>query len=69
MTAAPELLEGKNGYVINLQYTPGAGTEGYSLCYLSFTLPTDQAPRLRVYKGAGSLGLMSTVTSEPIPVP
>ena len=36
---------------------------------VSFTLPTDQAPRLRVYQGAGSLGLMSTVTSEPIPVP
>lgn len=58
-----------DGYILGISYGEGSGTEGYSLCYLSFTLPTDQAPRLRVYKGAGSLGLMSTVTSEPIPVP
>ena len=66
MTAAPELLEGKNGYVINLQYTPGAGTEGYSLCYLSVTLPTETAPRLRLLADDETLCVMSTVTREPI---
>jgi hypothetical protein len=71
LAAKATIAEGDSGdgYVLGLSYGEGSGTEGYSLCYLSFTLPTDQAPRLRIYKGTGSLGLMSTVTSEPIPAP
>jgi hypothetical protein len=71
LAAKATIAEGDSGdgYVLSLSYGEGSGTEGYSLCYLSFTLPTNQAPRLRIYKGAGSLGLMSTVTSEPIPAP
>lgn len=68
MEAAPELLDRGNGYVINLSYTMGTGIEGYSLCYLSVTLPTDQAPRLRLVVDEEALGVMSTVTTDKIPL-
>lgn len=66
VAAASEVLEGESGYVINIIYTAGAGTEGYSLCTLAVTLPTDQAPRLRLLVGGDPLGVMSTVTDSPI---
>ncbi len=68
MKATPELLDGGNGYVINLSYTTGTGIEGYSLCYLSVTLPTNQAPRLRLLVGKEVLGVLSTVTEDKIPL-
>ncbi len=68
VTASPELLEGESGYVINLAYAEGGdGAEGYSLCRLSVTLPTDHPPRLRLLTGQDTLGVMSTVTEIPIP--
>lgn len=69
--ATPELLESKSGYIVNLTYTPAAGAanggNGYSLCYLSVTLPTESAPRLRLLVGNDTLGVMSTVTQDAIP--
>ncbi len=67
VAASPELLEGESGYVINLTYTEGDGTEGYSLCRLAVTLPTDKSPRLRLLAGKDTLGVMSTVTENTIP--
>ena len=67
LAVAPELLEGESGYVINLTYTPGDGTDGYSLCRLEVTLPTGQAPRLRLLTDQDTLGVMSTITDQPIP--
>ena len=67
LRAVPELLEGKSGYVLNVSYTAGGGLDGYSLCRLSVTLPTDQAPRLRLLVDDGPLGVLSTVTTDEIP--
>jgi hypothetical protein len=65
--ATPELLEGESGYVINISYTAGSGVEGYSLCYLTVTLPTDKSPRVRLLVEDDSLGVLSTVTDADIP--
>lgn len=67
LRATPELLEGKNGYVLNVRYTAGEARDGYSLCRLSVTLPTDQAPRLRLLVEDDPLGVLSTVTTDEIP--
>lgn len=66
--ATPELLEGERGYVLRVTYTEGTGINGYSLCYLSVTLPTDQAPRLDLLEEGNDLGYLSTVTVDPIPL-
>ena len=68
VTATPELLEGESGYVLNLTYTDGSGIDNYSLCYLSVTLSTDEAPRLRLLVDGEALGVMSTVTRDKIPL-
>ena len=66
LAVCPELLEGESGYVINLSYGTGEGTKGYSLCYLSVPLPTDNPPRVRLLVGDDSLGVLSTVTERAI---
>ena len=65
----PELLEGASGYVLNLTFTEGKGTEGYSLCHLTVTVPTDNAPRVRIIDGDTMPGLLVSVSEEPIPAP
>lgn len=66
LSVSPELLEGESGYVLNLTYGAGQGTDGYSLCALTVTLPTEKAPRLRLLTEKDILGVMSTVTDTPI---
>lgn len=63
---AAEVLEGESGFVVNLTYQAGGSTEGYSLCALTVTLPTDKAPRLRLLYDGGVLGQMATVSDEEI---
>ena len=65
----PSLSQTDSGYIIDLTYEAGRGMDGYSLCYLSVTLPTDKAPRLRLHRGEETLGVMSTVTQADIPAP
>ena len=65
-TPAPEVLEGESGYVVNLTYKAGGSTEGYSLCVLTVTLPTDKAPRLRLLYDGEVLGQIATVSDEEI---
>ena len=67
MVVTPSLMEGKSGYVLNLTYTAHEGVRDYSLCYLSVSLPTDQAPRLRLLVDDNPLGVLSTVTQDKIP--
>ena len=69
MKVKPVLSQTDSGYVIDLTYEKGQGVEGYSLCYLSVTLPTDKTPRLRLRYGEEILGVMSTVTQADISVP
>lgn len=64
--ATPALLEGESSYVLHVTYTEGAGIDGYSLCYLSVTLPTDKAPRLDLLVEGDNLGVLSTVTVDSI---
>ncbi len=67
VTAACEVLEGESsGYVVNLLYTPGGSSDGYALSYLSVTLPTEEAPRLRLVRDGKTLGQMATVSEEEI---
>ena len=66
LAVTPELLEGESGYIINLSYEAGTGIRGYSLCYLSVTLPTDNPPRVRLLVDGDSLGVLSTVTESTI---
>lgn len=65
----PALSQTDSGYIIDLVYEAGQGVDGYSLCYLSVTLPTDKTPRLRLRRGDETLGVMSTVTQADIPDP
>ena len=66
LTVTPELLEGESGgYVLNLTYTAGGSGE-YCLDYLSVTLPTDKAPRVRLLYEGETLGQLVTVTEEEI---
>ncbi len=69
MEAKPVLSKSDSGYVIDLTYEAGQGVDGYSLCYLSVTLPTDKTPRLRLRREKEILGVMSTVTQTDIPAP
>jgi hypothetical protein len=66
LTPTPEVLEGESGYVVNLTFKAGGSTEGYSLCALTVTLPTDRAPRLRLLYDGEVLGQMATVSAEEI---
>ena len=66
VTAGYEVLEGESGYVINLHYTPGGSSDGYALSYLSVTLPTDSAPRLRILKDKEVLGQLASVSESNI---
>lgn len=67
VTASCEVLEREGGgYVVNLTYTPGGSSDGYALTYLSVTLPTETAPRLRLLYEGKLLGQMATVTDEEI---
>jgi hypothetical protein len=66
LTPTPEVLEGGSGFVVNLTYKEGGSTEGYSLCALTVTLPTDKAPRLRLLYDGEVLGQMATVSDEEI---
>lgn len=65
-TASVALLEGDSGYVINVSYTLGGASEDYCLDYLSVTLPTDKAPRLRMLYDGEVLGQLATVTDKGI---
>ena len=69
VTADYEVLEGESGYVVNLRYTPGGSSNGYALSYLSVTLPTEKAPRLRIQKDSGTLGQLASVSDEEITLP
>ena len=69
LSLMPTLLEGESGYILELACGSGSGVEGYSLCYLSVTLPTDKAPRVRLMLEKDILGVLSTVTVDPIPSP
>ena len=69
VTADYEVLEGESGYVVNLRYTPGGSSNGYALSYLSVTLPTEKAPRLRILKDSGTLGQLASVSGEEITLP
>lgn len=67
MTATAELLAGESGgYILNITYTAGGSDKDYCLDYLSVTLPTDKAPRVRLLYDGEVLGQMSTVTEEEI---
>ena len=66
LTPTPEVLEGGSGFVVNLTYKAGGSAEGYSLCALTVTLPTDKAPRLRLLYDGEVLGQMATVSDEEI---
>ena len=66
LTLTPEVLEGESGFVVNLTYTAGGSTEGYSLCALTVTLPTDKAPRLRLLYDGEVLGQMAPVSDAEI---
>ena len=67
LTATPELLEGESGsYVLNLTYTSGGHSSDYTLDYLTVTLPTDKAPRLRLLYEGEVLGQMATLTDREI---
>lgn len=66
VAAMPELLESDGGYVINLRYTDENEGAEYSLCSLSVTIPTDDAPRLRLLVGEETIGVLSTVTDTVI---
>ena len=66
LTPTPEVLEGGSGFVVNLTYEAGGSTEGYSLCALTVTLPTDKAPRLRLLYDGEVLGQMATVSDKEI---
>ena len=69
LTVKSALSQTDNGYIIDLTYEEGDGTQDYSLCYLSVTLPTDKAPRLRLTHDEETLGVLSTVTVDPITTP
>ena len=69
LAVKPELFEGSSGYVLNLNYAPGDGVKGYSLCHLTVTVPTDKAPRVRLLVGDQAPGVLISVSSKPIPVP
>lgn len=66
LTASVELLEGESGYVINVTYTAGGSSGDYCLDYLSVTLPTSKAPRLRLLYDGEVLGQLATVTDQGI---
>ena len=66
LVADAELLEGEDGYVLNLRYTAGGRGADYALSRLEVTLPTEQAPRLRLLVDDEPLGILSTVTQPPI---
>lgn len=66
MIASVELLEGENGYILNVTYTLGASSGEYCLDYLSVTLPTDKTPRLRMLYDGDVLGHLATVTDKEI---
>ena len=69
LTVTPELFMGISGYVLNLNYTPGDGVTGYSLCHLTVTVPMDMAPRIRVIVENQMPGVLISVSKKPIPVP
>lgn len=67
MTAEVALLEGESGgYILNITYTAGGSGRDYCLDYLSVTLPTDKAPRVRLLCEGETLGQLATVTDREI---
>ena len=64
LTASVELLEGEGGYVLNVTYASGGSSGGYCLDYVTVTLPTDKAPRLRLLYDGQALGQLATVTDK-----
>ena len=65
VTATPDILEGQGGYAVRISYAAGEGTEAYSLCRLTVTLPTGETPRLRLMVKDDALGVLSTVSNAP----
>lgn len=68
VTAAPELLQGEDGYALCMTYEQGS-MKDYSLSHLSVTLPTTEAPEWSVIRDGDELGILSTVSDQPIPTP
>lgn len=67
LVATPELFSGESGgYRIDLTYVKGESTAAYALSYLSVTLPTSEAPRLRLVFDDDTVGFLSTVAEEAI---
>ena len=69
VSASAELLEGNGEYVIQVHYEAGPGVAEYSLCRVSVTIPTDEAPRLRLLMGEETLGVLSTIAADETPTP
>lgn len=68
VAAAPELLQGEDGYALRMTYGEGS-MKDCSLSYLSVTLPTTEAPEWSVIRDGDELGILSTVSDQPIPTP
>lgn len=68
LSVAPELLQGEDGYALCMTYREGS-MKDYSLSYLSVTLPTAESPEWSLIRGEDELGILSTVSEQPIPSP
>ena len=62
LSVTPELTESGDSYLMNIRYDSGKGEQGYSLCRLEVSLPTQNAPRLRFRVGEEILDVLVTVT-------
>ena len=62
LSVTPELTENGDSYLMNIRYDSGKGEQGYSLCRLEVSLPTQNAPRLRFRVGEEILDVLVTVT-------
>lgn len=70
VTPTAEVQKEDSGYRVNVSYTPDSeATADYALCYLTVTLPTQEAPRLRLLLGDETVGNLVTVTGDPITLP
>ncbi len=68
MKATPALYAGEGGnYRLDVTYTPGTGTEDYTLTRLVVVLPTADSPRLKLIAEDEAVGKLTTVSQVPIP--
>lgn len=68
-TAAPVVEQGESEWRVNLTFSTAQNPDGYSLVYLAVTIPTAEAPYLRLVHDGESVGLLVTESGEPIPQP